>query len=178
MGSAACKQCCWSIGPCWCYASLAHSPSVCKRKTSTGSVLWLLLGDHCSASVAVVCPPPVYFTELLTVYKPTRQLRSSFSSNASILCLPSQCVLALAWSGIKKKKNWIMLHHLSGTVFLAKLDHQTDSRFFVFCFLHHLWNLTSSSCPVDSVSGWVGACARVCVLFAEVCFDCVLFFAL
>ena len=41
---------------------------------------------------------PVYLTELLTVYKPTRLLRSS--SDTSILRLPSVRKQALAWSEI------------------------------------------------------------------------------
>ena len=56
---------------------------------------------------------PVYLTKL-TVYKPTCQLHSC--SDAYILCLPSW----LAWS-----ESFVMLHHLSGTVSLTKLDHQT-----------------------------------------------------
>ena len=63
---------------------------------------------------------------------------------------------------------FLMLHHLSGTVSLAKLDHQTHSH-----LLNHLWNLTSSSYPIDSpciyvwvcvcVCACVRACVRVCV---------------
>ena len=55
-----------------------------------------------------------------------------------------------------------MLHCLSGTVSLAKLDHQTHS-----CLLNHLWNLTSSGYPVDSwvsvhvhTQSWVNRIAR------------------
>ena len=48
---------------------------------------------------------------------------------------------------------FLMLHHLSGTVSLSKLD-QTHSH-----LLNHLWYLTSSSYPIDSV--WV--CVLACV---------------
>ena len=53
-----------------------------------------------------------------------------------------------------------------GTGFLAMLGHQTQSH-----LSNHLWNLTSSSYSTD--------CCCVCVhMLVEVCFDCILFFAL
>ena len=48
----------------------------------------------------------------------------------------------------------LMVHRLSGTVSLAKLDHQAHSH-----LLNHLWNLTASSYPIDSVC----VCVCVCV---------------
>ena len=53
-----------------------------------------------------------------------------------------------------------MLHHLSGTVSLAKLDHQTHSH-----LSSHLWvwHLTSSSYTIDSVCACVCVCVCVCV---------------
>ena len=45
---------------------------------------------------------------------------------------------------------FLMLHRLSGTVSLSKLDHQIHS--------HHFKNLTSSSYPIDCMC----MCARVC----------------
>ena len=50
----------------------------------------------------------------------------------------------------------LMLHHLSGTVSLAKLNRQTHSHLST-----HLSNLTSSSHPNYCV--YVRACVRVCV---------------
>ena len=47
-----------------------------------------------------------------------------------------------------------MQHRLSGTDSLANLDHQTHSH-----LSNHLWNLTSSSYPIDSVC----VCVCVCV---------------
>ena len=50
---------------------------------------------------------------------------------------------------------FLMLLHLSGTVCLAKLGHQTHSHLW-----NHLLNLTSSSYPTDSVTS---VCVRACV---------------
>ena len=47
---------------------------------------------------------------------------------------------------------FLLLHCLSGTASLAKLNHQTHS-----CLSKHLWNLCSSGYPVDSV--YVCMCA-------------------
>ena len=67
--------------------------------------------------------------------------------------LSSLCVHTLTWSEI-----FFMLHSLSETVSLAKLDHQTHSH-----LLNHLWNLTSSSYPTDSLSLSLSLCVCVCI---------------
>ena len=54
----------------------------------------------------------------------------------------------------------LMLLCLSGTVSLAKLDHQTLTAF----DLNHVWNLTSSSYPID--------CACVCIHVCVCVFVC------
>ena len=169
MGTAACKQCSWSIRSCRCCASLAHSPSVCKGNTSTGNVLWRLLGTtarcllHCLLLLLLLSTslnsghftnqPANYALRLLFIF---RMLPFSvFPLNV--------CSDSLGQGSFFFFFFFFMLHRLSGTVFLAKLDHQTDSRFvfIFFIFFNHLWNLTSSSCPVDTVGGWVRACLRV-----------------
>ena len=53
---------------------------------------------------------------------------------------------------------FLMLHRMSGTVSHSKIDYETHSH-----LLNHLWNLTSSSYPIDSVCACVRACVRVCV---------------
>ena len=63
-----------------------------------------------------------------------------------------------------------MLHRLSGTVSLAKLDHQTH-----LYLSNHLWNLTSSSYHTVLPYCALCACVRVYVCRqTEVCFDSVL----
>ena len=81
---------------------------------------------------------PVYLTEL-TVYKTTHQ--PLCSSDTSFLCLPFVRTHSLG---------------LSGTASPANLD-QTHSP-----LLNYLWNLTSSSCPIDSVGARVCVCVCVC----------------
>ena len=72
----------------------------------------------------------------------------------------------------RKKKEWSvsctdlmlfwlissLLHHLSGTVSHAKLDHQTCSHLW-----KHLWDLTFSSYPVDCVGMRECVCVCVCI---------------
>ena len=53
---------------------------------------------------------------------------------------------------------FLLLHHLSGTVSLSKLDHLTHSH-----LSNHLWNFTSSSYPTDTKSVCVSVCVYVCV---------------
>ena len=85
--------------------------------------------------------------------------------DSSCLCLPS--VRTHSLGQIKKIK--IMLHRLSGTVSLLKLDHRTQSH-----LSNHHWNFTSSAyaysdsvcvcmCVCVCVRACVRACARVCV---------------
>ena len=76
----------------------------------------------------------------------------------------SQLCQAHTWSTylIRDFLFFFMLHPLSGTVSLAKLDHQTHS---------HLWNITFSRYHIYSVC--VCVCVHACLL-AKVCFDCVL----
>ena len=72
-------------------------------------------------SIATLCGPyqPVRG-------RPPRQLRSS--CDASIVCLNSLCAHALAWSGIFFSFFFFLffltLHRLSGTISVAKLDHE------------------------------------------------------
>ena len=107
---------------------------------------------------------PVYLTlDSLHTNPPATLFSRYFHS------LSSLCVHTLTWSEI-----FFMLHRLSETVSHAKLDHQTHSH-----LLNHLWNLTSSSCSTFCLSLCARARACVCVcVFAEVCFDCILFFSL
>ena len=55
---------------------------------------------------------------------------------------------------------FLMLHHLSGTVSLAKLGHQTHSQSHLS---NQLWNLTSSSCPTEREWERESACVFVCM---------------
>ena len=61
-------------------------------------------------------------------------------SDTSVLCLLSVCMCSLG------QRSFLMLHCLSGTVSLAKLDHQMHSH-----ISDYLWNLTSSNYPIDCV---------------------------
>ena len=72
-------------------------------------------------------------------------------------CLSSFCVDALVHM---VRDLFLMLHHLSGAVSLAKLGHQTHS-----CLLNCLSDLilTFSSCPIDPVCVCMCACVRVCM---------------
>ena len=90
-------------------------------------------------------------TELLKVYTPNRQLRSS--SDTSILCLPCVCACTHLVRDL-----FLVLHRPSGTVPLSKSDCQAHLH-----LLNHLSNLTSSSYPID----WV--CVCVCVLCNGLC---------
>ena len=58
---------------------------------------------------------------------------------------------------------FLMLHHLSGTISLAKLGHQEHTH-----LSDRLWNLTSSSYPTDCV------CTRVWIVFWFFVVGCVL----
>ena len=53
---------------------------------------------------------------------------------------------------------FLMLHCLSGTASLFKLDRQTHSH-----LSDHLWNLTPSSCSIDCACVCVCVCAWMCV---------------
>ena len=55
---------------------------------------------------------------------------------------------------------FLMLHCLSGTASLAKLNHQTYS-----CLSNHLWNLSSSGYPVDCVCVHVRSLKFVLTVF-------------
>ena len=98
------------------------------------SLHWLPIDSRIQYKLAFLCPnflnsTDVCLTELLTVYKPARQLRSSSAS--SILCAH-----ALAWTKIF----FLCYNRLSGTVSLAKLGNQTHSN-----LSNNFWNLASSS---------------------------------
>ena len=75
----------------------------------------------------------VYSIELLNVYTPVRQLRSS--SDTSTLCLLSVCTHSLG------QRSFRMLHRLSGTVSLATLYHQTLTSF-KSSFKSHIFKLS------------------------------------
>ena len=60
---------------------------------------------------------------------------------------------------------FLMLLHLSGTVCLAKLGHQTHSH-----LLNHLWNLTFSSYPIDC---HICVCVCVCMCLCVHAYVCV-----
>ena len=89
---------------------------------------------------------------VISVYRPTQQLRSS--SDTFILCYPSLCTRTCL------VRYLFSYPELSGTVSLAKLDHQAHS-----CLLKHLGNLTSSSslvCVCVRLCVCVCVCVRVC----------------
>ena len=81
---------------------------------------------------------PDYLTELLRIYKPTRQLRKS--SDTSILCIPTVCRHYLV------KDHFLMLRRQSGTLSLTKSSHPTPSH----PSNHHLKLILISS-PTDCV---------------------------
>ena len=94
-------------------------------------------------SLLILCPEKInMWQQILLVYS---------------LCGVCVCVWMHAWPcEIEKgthslRDPFILLNRLCGTVTRAKLDHQTHSH-----VLDHLWNLNSSSCPVDCV------CVCVC----------------
>ena len=129
---------------------------------------WLPIDSRIQYKFASLChnslnsTVSVYLTELLTVYKPTRQLRSS--SDISILCpgsgccmLPidsriqykfaslchnslSLCVHALAWSEI-----FFMLHRLSG-IMPCKMRSSDIFTSFKSSFKSHLFKLSYWLC--------------------------------
>ena len=63
------------------------------------SLHWLPIGSRIQYKLSSLCynclnsTDPDYLTELLRIYKPTRQLRSS--SDTSILCIPTACTHSL-----------------------------------------------------------------------------------
>ena len=109
------------------------------------SLCWLLIDLQiikyctnlllCAAAVWTLLLPSTWLNWKFTNQHTSYTLLWYFHS------LSSHFLHAFTWSEIFS----YMLHCLSGTVSLAKLDHQTHSY-----LLNHLWNLTSSSCPVDS----------------------------
>ena len=99
-----------------------------------------ILTSRCHNSTA-----PVYLIELLIVYKSTHQLlRSSSGRQFSVfpLCACIRLVRDL----------FFILHCLSGTVFLAKLDHQTHIR------------ITFEISPFQAILLTLCVCVCVCVV--------------
>ena len=123
---------------CQTYKCSVSSPSQCgwqdiEIQELTNPPFQLLHPDFGDSRMELVIP----------VYKPTHQLHSS--SDTFILCCPSLCTHTCL------VRDLFSYPELSGTVSLAKLDHQTHSR-----LLNHLRNLTSSS-------SFACVCVCVCV---------------
>ena len=100
--------------------------------------------QHKLSSLCHNCPnstAPDYLTELLRIYKPTRQLRSS--SDTSILCIPTVRTHTRLVKG-----HFLLLRRQSGTLSLTKSGHSTPSH----PSNHHL-KLSFFSSPTDCVRG-------------------------
>ena len=90
----------------------------------------------------------------------TRPLLSTWWNSWQFANQPTTLMVPVFVFPLCARTRWVrdlflMLHRLSGRVSRAKLDHQTHSH-----LLNHLWNLTSSSYPIDWVRARVCVCAR------------------
>ena len=120
---------------------------------------------------------------LLSTWLNSWQLTNQPTSYDLLLILIFSVVPLCAHSHLVRDL-FLVLHHLSGTLSLAKLYHQTHSH-----LSHPLWNLTSSNYPTDCmcVHARVCLCTCMCVggcmwvgahTLMEVCFDYGLFFVM